>query len=171
MPKNLPIRSAAAVVLLVAISLMVVHRQAQEPQKKEVHLTLQEFILNSFLAELADIQKTLPHKIDQNTTLLSMTYSDQKVFSHYEIDSTAMHFSLDDGLKLGLEAALQNQNCLSDTKRKLLEAGIDFVEQYQKPNGGLIFKLTTQHDDCLRLPHLSTLRLHGSSVSSGQSAD
>jgi len=52
----------------------------KEESSKEVIITLKDYILGSFLNELPEINKRLPHKIDSQTTLMSIKYENNKIF-------------------------------------------------------------------------------------------
>lgn len=117
----------------------------------ETLMTLDDFIVESFKSELPAINSSLPQKVDESTTLLSISYADKKIFSRYRISSDAPSVQMIDLISAQAQNTLKKQVCLNDSKSKLLEAGVDFVEIYQNADGKTILELTVNKTDCLNL--------------------
>lgn len=88
-------------------------------------MTLSDYIINSFVAELPEINARLPYKIDPQTTLLSVEYSDFKITTRYELNDITKNYLITNENKLKIK------NCKNDTKNKLLEANVEFIDKYQ----------------------------------------
>lgn len=134
------------IVILVVGSVFHFFIKKDEP-KKEVLISLRDYILGNFLSELPEINKKLPHKIDKETTLRSINYENNKILSVYEITS----FEMSSELVKKIEPVLKKQVCNDETKRKFLDVDIEFLNRYQSPAGIMIFEIMVSKDTCSKL--------------------
>lgn len=134
------------IVILVVGSVFHFFIKKDEP-KKEVLISLRDYILGNFLSELPEINKKLPHKIDKETTLRSINYENNKILSVYEITS----FEMSSELVKKIEPVLKKQVCNDETKRKFLDVDIEFLNRYQSPAGIMIFEIMVSKDACSKL--------------------
>jgi hypothetical protein len=148
--KNGPKVLVGLLVLVLGI-LVSVFEKAGSAQDKEVVMTLRDYLVNSFLAELPEINKNLPSKIDDNTTLLSIDYSNGSVISRYELNGffgdpyAIKNF----GNRLG--SVLKKQTCLDELKSKLLKVDVEFLGKYQDSKGVVMFEISVKNSDCTKL--------------------
>ena len=119
----------------------------KDDKKKEVIISLKDYILSSFLAELPEINKNLPHKIDGETTLLSIKFENNKVLSVYELNSKSVSREFLEKIRL----AIQKQVCDDEVKRKLLDVDIDFLNRYQNSTVDLKFEIPINRSICSKL--------------------
>lgn len=134
------------IVILVVGSIFHFFIKKDEP-KKEVLISLRDYILGNFLSELPEINKKLPHKIDKETTLRSINYENNKILSVYEITS----FEMSSELVKKIEPVLKKQVCNDETKRNFLDVDIEFLNRYQSPAGIMIFEIMVSKDTCSKL--------------------
>jgi hypothetical protein len=116
----------------------------KEDSGKEIVITMREYVLGSFLNELSELNKKLPNKIDDYTTLNLIKYEDKKIVSIYELASNALGIDVIDKIK----PLLKNQACKDEMKRKLLEVDIDLLDRYQNPTGGILFEVSINKMEC-----------------------
>jgi hypothetical protein len=119
----------------------------KDEPKKEVFISLKDYLLSNFLSELPDINKKLPHKIDNETSLMSINYENNKILSVYEITSV----EISSELVKKIEPALKKQICDDEMKRKFLNVDIEFLNRYQNPAGVMIFETLVSRDVCSKL--------------------
>lgn len=115
--------------------------------KQEVTVSLRDYILTNFLSELPEINKSLPHKIDNETTLVSIKFEKNKILSVYELTSN----SISRQTLEKVEAAIKKQSCEDEMKSKLLNVDVDFLNRYQNSNGELIYEVLISGANCPKL--------------------
>ena len=116
----------------------------KDDTKQEVIVSLRDYILSSFLSELPEINKNLPHKIDNETTLVSIKFEKNKILSVYELSSNSISRQ-----KLErIEPAIKKQSCEDEMRSKLLNVDVDFLNRYQNSNGELIFEILISRNTC-----------------------
>ena len=120
-------------------------------QQEEVTISLQEYLLRSFISELPEINKKLPYKIDDYTTLNSIKYEDSKVLSTYKLTNYNASSGEFDKFIKEIEPILQKKTCTDEVKNKLLNAGIEFLDVYQGPEGSVILKVLSNSNLCKKL--------------------
>lgn len=114
----------------------------------EIVISVKEYLLSSFLAELPEINKNLPHKLDENTVLLYIKYEGAVVVSAYQLLNSSL-LSLNDGnFSENSVMALQKQGCLNETKKRLIDVDVDFLERYQDSNGKLVAEFSINKTIC-----------------------
>lgn len=118
----------------------------KEESGREVIITLKEYILGSFLSELPEINKKLPHKIDGQTTLISINYESNKILSVYELSAHAISREVLDKIK----PSIKKQACEDEMRKKLLEVDVEFLDRYKNPAGDIIFEVTLNRSECLQ---------------------
>lgn len=119
-------------------------------QDNEVAMTLRDYLVNSFISELPEINKNLPHKIDNNTTLLSIEYFGNKVISRYELIGLNSDAASVENFSNKIKPILKKQTCMDGIKSKLLEVDVGFVEKYQDTKGAIFFEVAIDKSDCLQ---------------------
>ena len=123
----------------------------QSKQETQHVMTLKDYLVSTFKSELPEINKNLPHKVDESTTLLSIEYTDGRVISRYKLSSpTESNSSINFGGDK-LKGILIKQVCDQEFKRKLLEVDTEFVEIYQNPDGKTAFEVAVNKTDCIDL--------------------
>lgn len=118
-------------------------------QKSEHVMTLKDYLVGTFISELPEINKNLPHRIDDSTILLSIEYIDGKIISRYKLLSLPKDYPLINSVDDKFKDALKRQVCSQEIKRKLLEVDAEFVEIYQSPEGLKAFEVTVKKIDCI----------------------
>jgi len=116
----------------------------KEESSKEVIITLKDYILGSFLNELPEINKRLPHKIDSQTTLMSIKYENNKILSVYGLSAYVISDEFLDKIK----PSIKKQACGDDMKKKLLEVDVVFLDRYQNPTGDVLFEVALSKSEC-----------------------
>jgi len=116
----------------------------KEESSKEVIINLKEYIIGSFLNELPEINKKLPHKIDSQTTLISIRYENNKILSIYEL---SIHVISDEFLNK-IKPSIRKQACGDEMKKKLLEVDVVFLDRYQNPTGDVLFEVALSKSEC-----------------------
>lgn len=151
--------SPSRIILLVLIVLsgFIVFSSSKllDAKDDEVVMPLRDYVLNSFIAELPEINERLPYKIDNFTTLLSIKFLNGRVVSIYEIgdsNSNAPTKNLVEQIK----PVLIKQTCLDEARGKLLDVDVDFLEKYQNSKGDVLFEISINKSDCLRVKSLSS---------------
>ena len=119
----------------------------KDDTKQEVILSIKDYVLNSFLAELPEINKNLPHKIDNETTLVSIKFEKNKILSVYELTSN----SISRQTLEKVETAIKKQSCEDEMKSKLLNVDVDFLNRYQNSNGELIYEVLISRANCPKI--------------------
>lgn len=121
----------------------------RDENETEITMTLSEYLLASFVAELPEINKNLPHTIDQDTTLISIEHTNGTITSNYvlTIDNHDGLASLDQ--ESLLYSLLTKQVCTDEVKGMLLDVGAEFLERYQTSQGELIFEISVRSTDCV----------------------
>jgi len=121
--------------------------QKREDSSKEVLVSLRDYVVGSFLNELPEINKKLPHKIDSQTTLISIGYENNNVLSVYELGTYSISSEFLDKIK----PSITKQACDDAMKKKLLEADVDIFDRYQNTNGDLLFQIVLSKSICSKL--------------------
>ena len=120
-------------------------------QQQEVTISLQEYLLGNFISELPEINKKLPYKIDDYTTLNSIKYEDSKVLSTYKLTNYNASSGEFDKFIKEIEPILQKKTCTDEVKNKLLDVGIEFLDVYQDSEGSAILKVLSNSNLCKKL--------------------
>jgi hypothetical protein len=116
----------------------------KEESSKEVIINVKEYILGSFLNELPEINKKLPHKIDGQTTLISIRYENNKILSIYELPI----YVISDEFLNKIKPSIRKQACGDEMKKKLLEVDVVFLDRYQNPTGDVLFEVLLNKSEC-----------------------
>jgi len=132
----------AIFILLTGSTIYFVRERNQD--KQVVLISVKDYILSSFLSELPEINKKLPLQIDNETTLLSITYENNKILSIYRLTST----DLGQEFIQRIIPAITKQTCHDDMKRKFLDVDIDFLSRYQNPAGEVKFEVAVNKAIC-----------------------
>ena len=134
-------------VLTLFLSISYFHIKKSNEAKEEVLISLKDYLLSSFISELPAINKNLPYKIDNETTLISISYEGEKILSVYELSK----FENRNDFINKVEPILKRQSCEDETKKKLLAADINFLNRYQNPSGLVIFELFLSRSICSKI--------------------
>lgn len=121
--------------------------QKSEDSSKEVLVSLRNYVVGSFLNELPEINKKLPHKIDNQTTLISIGYENNNVLSVYELGAYSISNEFLDKIK----PSIIKQACDDAMKKKLLDVDVDVLDRYQNPNGDMLFQIVLSKSICSKL--------------------
>lgn len=135
----------ALVVLFICVVLFFSSRK--QDSANEIVISIRDYVLGSFLNELPEINKKLPNKIDDYTTLNLIKYEDKKIVSVYELASNSISVDLLEKIK----PLVKKQACKDEMKKNLLEVDIDFLERYQNSSGELLFEFTVNKSECVQL--------------------
>ena len=133
-------------VILITVLLVITYSifNKKDDTKQEVIVSLRDYILSSFLSELPEINKNLPNKIDNETTLVSIKFEKNKILSVYELSSNSISRQ-----KLErIEPAIKKQSFEDEMRIKLLNVDVDFLNRYQNLNGELIFEVLISRTTC-----------------------
>lgn len=111
-------------------------------------ISLKDYVLQSFVAELDSINKNLPHRIDADTTLLSINYINGKVVSKYMITTVVFSNEFKINFDTKIAPSIKSKTCSDEIKEKLIGAGIDLLEQYQDSKGKIISEILVNQESC-----------------------
>lgn len=125
--------------LILAAGVMYASVQRNSHQDNTITVSAKDYLLSSFLNELPIINSKLPFKIDANTVLLSIEYSDNKVLSRYKILNYKLEIKSDQQYIKNLTLNLRKQECLDDVKKNLIDVGVDFLNRYEDIQGAVMF--------------------------------
>ena len=100
-------------VLILFLSISYFHIKKSNEAKEEVLISLKDYLLSSFISELPAINKNLPYKIDNETTLISVSYEGEKILSVYELSK----FENRNDFINKVEPILKRQSCEDETKK------------------------------------------------------
>lgn len=140
------LKGAAAGALALA-SVLVLFFNSGRDEKQELEMSLQQYVVASFLAELPAINSKLPHAIDASTTLQSIRYTDGKVVSLYQLTGTVQSTA---ALDPTAQKALIRRICTDELKGRLMDAGLEFTERYQDAGSRLVSELTVNSSACAK---------------------
>ena len=135
------------IIVILVVGLVFHFFSNKDEPKKEVLISLRDYILGNFLSELPEINKKRPHRIDKETTLKSINYENNKILSVYEITS----FEMNSQFVKKIEPAIKKQVCDDEMKRKFIDVDIDFLNRYQSPAGVMTFEILVNRDVCSKL--------------------
>lgn len=147
MKKSKVLLVISALVVLFAF-IFSVFGKVSENEKPEVIITLKDYLIKSFLAELPEINKNLPKEIDKNTSLLSIEYGEEKIYSRYELSSGTDLMQWINGDLNKIKTLLIRQVCAQEFKRKLIEVDVGFIEEYKSNKGEVLFALSVGKKEC-----------------------
>jgi hypothetical protein len=138
--------------IFIALTILLASGAYFFPAKKyessnEVLISLKDYVLSGFLAELKEINSKLPYKIDGQTTLLSIRYEDDKVVSLYELALVGISREFIDKIK----PSVTRQACNEDLKKKLLDVDVEFLEKYKNSVGEILFEIPVSKSICSEL--------------------
>lgn len=135
------------VVILFLIFFYYFFINKKDEKEEEVIVSLRDYILTNFLSELPEINKNLPYKIDDETTLVSIKFEKNKILSVYELSSNSINRQALEKI----ETTIKKQSCEDEMKSKLLNVDIDFLNRYQNSNGELIYEVPISRINCPKL--------------------
>jgi DNA-directed RNA polymerase subunit L len=119
----------------------------KEESSKEVIVSLEDYVLGNFLNELPEINKKLPHIIDNQTTLLSIKYDSGKIISIYELVAYKISREFLDKIK----PSIKNQACDDGMKKNLLAVDVELLDRYQNSTGDILFEIALSKSICSEL--------------------
>lgn len=137
-----------ALVVSTAITVLAIKSKSSEESSKTLTMSFRDYVLQSFLLELPEINKKLPYKIDDDTSLLNIEFNDNKIIFKYSLLKYKSSPESDRKIKNALLTSLEKQACEDEAKIKFIDSGIELVNQYQDPNGVLIFEFLTKKSNC-----------------------
>ncbi len=114
----------------------------------EVLVSLRNYLLNSFISELPEINKKLPQKIDEETLLISIQNDNGQVLTVYQLDNIKAGDATNAKLINKAKPFLEKKGCLDDIKKKLLDVDVNFLERYQDSEGRIIFEFLLTRTKC-----------------------
>ena len=135
-----------AVILLALIAAFYFLQNKINAPKEEVVISLRDYLLSSLISELPDINKNLPIKIDDQTSLLSVSFNSNNVISIYEL----VKFDGNINAIGEFKSALSKQVCSDDMKKKLLDVDVNFLNRYKNQSGDIIFDILVTKEICLK---------------------
>lgn len=139
-----------ALFIFVGLFLFLLISQQKAPEKNEdvLSLSVKDYLLSNFLAELPDINKKLPYAIDNNTMLKFIEYKDGKVIQSYELIKYKKINDSEEKFFQSLIPALKKQACIDPIRQKMLAAGIEFSSIYSDTTGQVVFEITFNESSC-----------------------
>jgi hypothetical protein len=142
--------TAVAILLAITSCLLFFKYKEEKTEFKSttVTLSLKDYLLNSFLAELPDINKKLPYVIDDKTILLNVEYKDEKIIHLYELKKYQKNKFSEDKILQKMALVLKEQACFDPIRKNMLAAGIDFLNVYRDSAGQLAFEISINQSDC-----------------------
>ncbi len=111
-------------------------------------MKVSEYLISSFIAELPEINKNLPHKVDANTELLSIKFEGNTVFSRYRITKEYSEKIIKLKNQSDLILEIKTNECNEKLKIALIDAGIDLINTYEDPNGNSLFNVALNSIEC-----------------------
>lgn len=151
MSKNKAIKIAVILLTLLFGTIFSLYSKIEDKHNGASTMTLREYFVQSFISELPEISKNLPHKVDNITTLLSIEYLNGKIISRYQLDNIDKNTKTITDFINKIKPILIKQACSDEAKSKLLEVDVEFIEKYQDPKGAAIFEATIKRLDCLNI--------------------
>lgn len=133
-----------AAILLVLIAAFYFLQNKINTPKEDIVISLRDYLLSSLISELPDINKNLPTKIDNQTSLLSVSFNSNNILSIYEIAK----FDGDINSMGKFKSTLSKQVCSDDMKKKLLDVDVDFLNRYQNQSGDIILEILVTREMC-----------------------
>ena len=111
-------------------------------------MSVRDYVLQSFLLELPDINKKLPYNIDDDTSLLNIDFKDNKVLFKYSLIKYKSNPETDQKIKDSILTSLKKQACEDEAKKRFIDSDIELINSYQDSNGILIFEFLTNKSNC-----------------------
>jgi hypothetical protein len=102
-----------AVILMALIAAFYFYQNKINAPKEEVVISLRDYLLRSLISELPDINKNLPIKIDDQTSLLSVSFNNNNIISIYGLINFDGNINSIEKFK----SALSRQVCADDMKK------------------------------------------------------
>lgn len=147
------------VLIFLAGSILFLFKQRVGPKNQEVlSLSVRDYLLSSFLAELPDINKKLPYAVDDKTILKHIEYKEGKIIQLYELNKYQKNSELENNISQSLIPALKKQACADPVRQNMLAAGIDFSSIYRDAAGQLIFEITFNKTSCSEIDAISKIQ-------------
>lgn len=144
---------------LLAGSILFLFKQRVGPKNQEVlSLSVRDYLLSSFLAELPDINKKLPYAVDDKTILKHIEYKEGKIIQSYELNKYQKNSESERNISQSLIPALKKQACADPVRQNMLTAGIDFSSIYRDAAGQLIFEITFNQASCSEVDATSQIQ-------------
>lgn len=137
-----------ALIISVGIIAITIKSKNTEESSKTLTMSVRDYVLKSFLLELPEINKRLPYRIDDDTSLLNIDFKDNKVLFKYSLTRYKSSPETDQKIKNSLLTSLKNQACEDETKKKLIDSDIELINSYQDSNEVLIFEFLTNKSNC-----------------------
>lgn len=144
-------KTAKAFLIILPVIAGLIYASVQtstESKNSEENITLRDYLLNNFLAELPNINSKLPYKIDADTVLLSIEYLNGKVVSRYELPNLQSTMISTKQIEMKLLPELQKQGCLDESKMSLIGIDVEFLSRYQDSNGAILFEVPLNKKIC-----------------------
>ena len=145
--KNISIKAIIATGFIFAIILLFISYLKDQRSKTQV-MKIEQYVLNSFITELPDINKNLPYQVDANTELISINYKNKKIVSRYRLSKESSEI-ISGTLNLsGFMSQIKTKECKEKSKIVLIDAGIDLINTYEDPNGKILINLPLNSVEC-----------------------
>lgn len=142
-----PIKAFSAALFFLGVAFFLIHLR-KEGQEKDVVINVKKYIISSFVSELPDINKKLPHKVDENTTLNAIDYISGKVISRFEISHNNANSNIDPEKIRKTVLTLKKSACNDELRKTLLDVDVEFLDKYQDTNGVVLFDVSTNKSIC-----------------------
>lgn len=137
-----------ALIISAGIIAITIKSKNTEESSKTLTMSVRDYVLQSFLLELPDINKKLPYNIDDDTSLLNIDFKDNKVLFKYSLIKYKSNPETDQKIKDSILTSLKKQACEDEAKKRFIDSDIELINSYQDSNGILIFEFLTNKSNC-----------------------
>lgn len=117
----------------------------------EPRLSAREYLLSNFLSELPNINSKLPYQVDAETVLISVEYTNNRILSQYKLLNHKSITEINQKGAAKLTEILKQQGCTDETKKSLINVGVEFLSRYQDSEGLVIFEVFLNKSICSTL--------------------
>lgn len=136
--------------VLFAVMVYAFMQRGGNAKDASLTMSVRDYLLSEFLAELPLINSKLPHQVDAETILHSVEYDNNRVVIRYEL-SKAKYISADDEAVKYAVQKLREEGCREEGKRSLINVDIEFLSRYQNSKGATVFEVYLDKAICSKL--------------------
>lgn len=121
----------------------------REPSSVEFSTTKKQILLSTLSSELKSINGGLPRRIDENTTLYSVSIENQKVLSKYRLENESDKRLDSEAIKSVIAPRIVQSVCSNQSQMALLDADIAIIMKYYDANENLVFDVEVNAANCI----------------------
>ncbi len=140
---------SSAILLVIAGITVFSPASVREPSTVKFSTTKKQILLSTLSSELKSINSTLPRRIDENTTLYSISIESQKVISKYRLENNSGNRLDPEAIKSVITPRIVQGVCSNQSQMALLDAEIEIIMKYYDGNGNLVFDVEVNVANCI----------------------